>query len=493
MLHKIFILHSISKKMLFAFALLLALPVIIVTSQKQQIVNSHAAGTTLSFTVFLHGVGKGGDSANATSGGNANPVRTQRILSVGVFNAQNVLVQSKAVPVTFNAGAGNFTGSADFGSLGTGVYTITIRADQFLQKTAPGIQQITTSTTNQISPVYLLVGDIDNNNQVNIVDFNLLMGCYSDLTPAASCTSVQKTAADLTDDGNVNQLDYNLFIREIGNRSGETNPTVVPTKITTVAPTQIITIVPTQIVSDPSSRLFTGDFETGNFNQWQESQSTGAWSQQIVTNPKRQGTYAARFELRDGDCPDTGGTCYGERTERGADGTTTGGKEGDDRWYQWSTQFGTPFPTSHTWGVISQWHSQTDGSPPVSINVDGSGSGKWGLQIHKQSGPAQYMAVYNPWSAPLAPGTWHDIKIHIKWSASDTVGFIELWHNGTKQTFNAAPCAGQTKCMIRTLVPGGGGTYFKQGYYRDQAVNGTGVIFHDGFTAAKTEAGLGSL
>jgi hypothetical protein len=268
-------------------------------------------------------------------------------------------------------------------------------------------------------------------------------------------------------------------------------PNVPVSPILSPVTSPVMSPATTPIVSDPSSRLFTGDFEIGSFSQWQESQSSGDWSQKIVTDPKRQGQYAARFELRDGDCPVTGGTCFGERTERGAGGAETGGQEGDDRWYQWSTQFGNPFPTSHTWGVTSQWHAQTDGSPPLSFNVDGSN--KFGLQIHKQSAPAQYMAVYEPWSVPLDPGTWHDIKIHIHWSASDTTGFIELWHNGAQVTFSGEPCAGQTKCMVRTLTPGGGGTYFKQGYYRDQAVNGTGVIFHDGFTAAKTEAGLGPL
>jgi hypothetical protein len=228
------------------------LPVILISQNQQQNLSSHAATTMLSFTVFLHGIGKGGDSANALSGGNPNPIRTQRILSVGIFNAQNVLVTSKSIPATYNSTTGNFTGTGDFGTLASGPYTVTIRADMYLQQVAAGIQTITSGQTKQIPPVYLISGDIDTNNQINIADYNSLMGCYSDLTAAKSCTSQQKTAADLTDDGSVNQLDYNLFIREIGNRSGAGNPTIGPTLAQpTVSPT-----IPIQVLRDPLKQPF---------------------------------------------------------------------------------------------------------------------------------------------------------------------------------------------------------------------------------------------
>jgi len=47
--------------------------------------------------------------------------------------------------------------------------------------------------------------------------------------------------------------------------------------------------------------------------------------------------------------------------------------------------------------------------------------------------------------------------------------------------------------MIRTLMPGGGGVYFKQGYYRDPSIVQTGVVYHDGFSIADTEDGLAPL
>jgi hypothetical protein len=70
---------------------------------------------------------------------------------------------------------------------------------------------------------------------------------------------------------------------------------------------------------------------------------------------------------------------------------------------------------------------------------------------------------------------------HIKKSVRDDVGFIELWHDGVPQTFGE-PCAGQTQCMVRTLMPGGDGVYFKQGYDRDPAITATGVVYDSGIS-----------
>jgi len=48
-----------------------------------------------------------------------------------------------------------------------------------------------------------------------------LMGCYSDFLPPVSCQAVYQAPSDLTDDGNVNQFDYNLFLREISTQPGD--------------------------------------------------------------------------------------------------------------------------------------------------------------------------------------------------------------------------------------------------------------------------------
>jgi hypothetical protein len=53
---------------------------------------------------------------------------------------------------------------------------------------------------------------------VNILDYNMLMDCYSDLTPPKGpCDATKQRATDLTDDGAVNQFDYNFLLKFMQN------------------------------------------------------------------------------------------------------------------------------------------------------------------------------------------------------------------------------------------------------------------------------------
>ena len=258
---------------------------------------------------------------------------------------------------------------------------------------------------------------------------------------------------------------------------------------------------------------FIGDFETGNFDQWTYCQNVtigsvpcsekntapldalmahATYAMAVETNVVRQGKFAARFEVRRGDQPK--GMCCGDRAEVES-GDATAADEGDDRWYQWSTMFGDGFPAGQGWSVVSQWHANQDGSPPLAINAGpvNVSADRWGIVLNTWNAPDDSGPVFTPWSAPVVPGVWNDIKLHVKWSVSDNVGFIEFWLNGAPQKFAAAPCPGQTRCMVRTLMPGGGGVYFKQGYYRDSAITATGVVYQDGFSVADSEAGLAPL
>ena len=96
-----------------------------------------------------------------------------------------------------------------------------IKTDYHLRKQVQGVQTITAGTVNTIPSVALVAGDILNENVLNILDYNILIGCYSDLQAAVSCTPAQQVASDLNDDGYVNQDDYNLFLRELSTQPGD--------------------------------------------------------------------------------------------------------------------------------------------------------------------------------------------------------------------------------------------------------------------------------
>lgn len=182
----------------------------------------HAAGTTASITLLLHGIGKGGDSSNVSSGGTATPLRTQRQVSIDIYNASNQLVQTVTSTVTFAPLAGNFAGTVDLSALSNGVYTLRMKVPQYLKRTVSGIISITAGQPVTLPVVTLITGDVNSDNALSILDYNILLDCFSDLGPAKNCAdTTKKQMSDLTDDGSVNQFDYNLFLRELSVQSGD--------------------------------------------------------------------------------------------------------------------------------------------------------------------------------------------------------------------------------------------------------------------------------
>ena len=178
--------------------------------------------TSFNVTLLLHGIGKGGDSVNPLALGNLNPLRPQRTVSFEVYNAQNQLATTQDGTVTYDSVSGSFKGVIDMGTiLTTGPYTVKVKSDQFLKNLFPGIQNITQGTTNVLPQIALINGDINGDNIVNLLDYNELMGCYSDLLPPTNCPAGSEITSDLNDDGAVNQFDYNLFLRELNNRGGQ--------------------------------------------------------------------------------------------------------------------------------------------------------------------------------------------------------------------------------------------------------------------------------
>jgi hypothetical protein len=247
----------------------------------------------------------------------------------------------------------------------------------------------------------------------------------------------------------------------------------------------------------PTGRLFTGDYSTGDFSQWPlmatkyygtpEQLLPGSgyhpdYPATIVDDPVKG--KAARFEVRSGDL--VGKTESSQVTGTSAD---TGGTEGQIRWYAFLTKFDPSFPMNHAslgWGLTNQWHddANTGGSPPFGFYVDEL-NGNWSLTVQKQSAPTVFLDVYPIWNTPLDRGTWHDIKMEVMFSTSDSSGYIRLWQNGVRQKF----LDGNDTYHVRTLTPGTTSVYYKEGYYR-QPIAPTGIVFHSGFRSADREDAL---
>lgn len=179
--------------------------------------------TLLSFNVMIHGIGNSGDNVNPTASdlSNKNPLHPEREVMVWVYNDQNQLAASRSGVITYASASGSFIGSIDIGdSLPLGDYTVRIKEPTHLRRLVPGIHRITPSQENLLPQIAIVAGDANNDNTLNILDYNLVVGCYSDLAPAVDCDDERKLLTDINDDGNVNQFDYNIFLREITVQSG---------------------------------------------------------------------------------------------------------------------------------------------------------------------------------------------------------------------------------------------------------------------------------
>lgn len=176
--------------------------------------------TTIEFNVLLHGIGKSGDNTNNNALGNTNPIRKQRQAELTIYNSSNQVAATVSASMVYDASLGRFQGTAIIPNLSTDFYQITLRSDGYLRRLVPGIQNLSAFGQNKIPTVTLITGDTNKDNNITIIDYNRLLDCFSDLSTARNCDANKKLLTDLTDDGQVNQFDYNLFIREVAVQTG---------------------------------------------------------------------------------------------------------------------------------------------------------------------------------------------------------------------------------------------------------------------------------
>ncbi|MFP2934747.1 polysaccharide lyase, partial [Pyxidicoccus sp. 3LG] len=205
--------------------------------------------------------------------------------------------------------------------------------------------------------------------------------------------------------------------------------------------------------------VWKGDFETGNISQWTRSQSVANSRLQVVTDVVREGRYALKAIVRQGDDP------IGASGNRNELLYISQEKAGSTWFYKWSTQFPKSYPSSDTWQVFAQWHQEgCCGSPPLEFFVIGE---EMNMRVGGVDGPIV-------WQSPLNRGQWHDFVLEVKWSSNKKVGYVQLWHNGklaVPKTFAATQYGSEFN-------------YLKLGLYRDDAIRPEAFVYHDGFTMA---------
>jgi hypothetical protein len=270
------------------------------------------------------------------------------------------------------------------------------------------------------------------------------------------------------------------------------------------------------------TRLFTGDYSTGDFSQWSRVLNPSldgspslngvnhprkaAHSAEVLTEDPDSG-FCARYELRAGET---------ERSEVKGD-TPCFAAEGTTRWYAWSWKFDQSFPNNRKelkWGLVTafkaarvtpsyeeygsavlefSWQDST--SPHYSQTANGYVGLSWNPQTEPTVGTIDPAGGYYGGvlvNIPLAQGEWHDFKARAYWK-KDNTGTFQLWRDGVSQTFNAVQgFAGGTTFTGQTVCGGTGpaGVIFQQGIYRNTAATHTDIVYHRGFRMADTENSL---
>jgi hypothetical protein len=236
---------------------------------------------------------------------------------------------------------------------------------------------------------------------------------------------------------------------------------------------------------------FRADYENGNCcvsGGWHdvqyESDRPMAESFDIVTNPVRQGRYAAKVVVQQGYSP----FGWNESTEAASGFTDQG--EGSDYYYAWSTMFDPSWQAPYGWGDIVQLYTDNydkfGGPPPVSLDANGSSvtlSVLAGRFDEPGTAADQYRGLYTHpgTSTPsligysfnqnytilntLSLGQWNDFVMHVHWSGHN--GQIQIWHRLPGQSWIelADVQAPTLRYDPQTNVSDGIGL-IKQGFYR---------------------------
>lgn len=284
-----------------------------------------------------------------------------------------------------------------------------------------------------------------------------------------------------------------------GFRPPSVRPALASVAVTAIAAAVVIIVPVTPAAA--AARVFTGDYSTGDFSQWPSVQNRGydgegvhyvpTYSASVVGDPAKG--KAARFEVRTGDIP--AGMPSGERSEVGESSDNTFSPAETTRWYSFSIKFDPTFPTNHTelgWGVTNQWQSDNVGSPTISFGWEnprdaGGPDGYWSMFQQAQSSPGVHLGKsVRLLDIPLNPGNWIDLVMQTHWSASDANGWVNVWVNGARQTFLTG---GQT-FTGRTIIPGASYVHYHEGYYRQNGIAPTGIVYHANFRIADSQNSL---
>lgn len=227
--------------------------------------------------------------------------------------------------------------------------------------------------------------------------------------------------------------------------------------------TCLLVLSPTAAARHAQSEQWFGNFDTGDLSQWTGVQRAAPDRIRLVTDPRRDGGFAARFEVRAGDYP------AGRTGERAELFSVTPDHPGTEWYYAWSTLFPDDFLADGNWKhMFVQWHGPGSSAASVSFQVSHD---RLVVRVGSPYTPTKW-AQYD--LGPLVRGAWQDFIFHVRWAA-DASGFVEVWRNGIRVV----------KKRYHVNAAAEGPNYLKIGYYRDPSPT-PAVLYADAVRLAST-------
>ena len=153
---------------------------------------------------------------------NNAPKHPRRTVFVAVLNSTKQVVATKTATATYSSANGDFAATVDLGSAWkAGNYFVTLRLPNSLIQTMgrySGSQfHIASGMETFLPRTPLFIGDINGDNTMNVLDYNILLNCWNN----TGCSPSQHVASDLNDDGIVDQVDYNIWLRSDGGANAD--------------------------------------------------------------------------------------------------------------------------------------------------------------------------------------------------------------------------------------------------------------------------------
>ncbi len=178
---------------------------------------------------------------------NANPHHPQRSVILSFYTSQDfsqqpVAILSESVVFSSSDPNGSFRNTTiDLSTIPQGSYYVLVKSpegslQEILNNALPiSIAQGQTTSFNgtasqPTNPIFLPMGDFNNDNTIDLTDYNILVDCFGTKATSSSCKAHQigdhyvTNYADMNDDGTVNGIDYNILIRNFNQQGyGQTH------------------------------------------------------------------------------------------------------------------------------------------------------------------------------------------------------------------------------------------------------------------------------